>query len=102
MSASTVYLKINLFLLEFEDIKVWTSSLKRTIATAANINAAERKLFSCLDELNAGRYDGVTFDDVEALYPEEYEKRKKDKLNYRYPEGNTFNDFWLFGCKQTN
>lgn len=77
---------------EYQGIKIWTSSRKRTIATAANIDAEERKQFSCLDEINAGKYDGLSYDDVEALYPEEFKKRQMDKLNYRYPEGESYID----------
>ena len=48
----------------------------------------ERKQFSSLNEINAGNFDGLSYDDMEELYPEEFEKRLQDKLGYRYPAGN--------------
>ncbi len=32
--------------------------------------------------------DGYTYGDIKVLFPEEYERRKQDKLRYRYPGGN--------------
>ena len=69
-------------------LKVWTSQLLRATSTAQTVSATERKQFSSLNELNAGIYDGLSYDDIEELYQEEYEKRLQDKLGYRYPGGN--------------
>ena len=33
-----------------------------------------------LDEISAGLCDGLTYQEIEARYPEEYEARKQDKL----------------------
>ena len=71
-------------------LKVWTSNLQRTTSTAASIQATERKKFSSLNEINAGNFDGLSYDDIAELYPEEFEKRQQDKLGYRYPGGNNF------------
>lgn len=38
-----------------------------------------------LNELNAGDFEGMTYDEIAAKHPEEYEKRAKDKLQYIYP-----------------
>ena len=73
-----------------EDIKhltVWTSKLQRTEMTAAYVNATERKRFASLNEIDAGSFDGLSYEDIEELYPEEFEKRLEDKLGYRYPRG---------------
>ena len=67
---------------------MWTSQLQRTVSTAVCINAIEIKRFSSLNEINAGNFDGLSYEDIEELYPEEYEKRLGDKLGYRYPGGN--------------
>ena len=73
---------------EVKQLKVWTSKLQRTTSTAASIDATDRKSFSCLNEINAGSFDGLSYDDIAELYPEEFEKRQQDKLGYRYPGGN--------------
>ena len=80
------YLYLSL-LSDTKNLKVWTSSLQRTISTAATINAADQKQFPCLDEIDSGQFDGLTYDDIEELYPEEFKKRQQDKLCYRYPGG---------------
>ena len=46
----------------------------------------------CLDEIDAGIYDSLTYDEIKKKYPEEYNNRKKDKLNYRYPRGESYKD----------
>jgi broad specificity phosphatase PhoE len=40
-----------------------------------------------LDELYAGTCDGMTYKEIEQVYPEEFERRQRDKLAYRYPRG---------------
>lgn len=37
-----------------------------------------------LDELNSGVCDGLTYEEIEERYPEEYAGRDSDKFNYRY------------------
>ena len=81
------YYSLNVFL-EIKHLKVWTSQLHRAVSTAVSINATEIKRLSSLNEINAGNFDGLSYEDIEELYPEEYEKRLQDKLGYRYPGGN--------------
>lgn len=38
-----------------------------------------------LDELFAGVCDGMTYEEIELHYPEEFARRSIDKLAYRYP-----------------
>jgi len=40
-----------------------------------------------LDELYAGVCDGMTYSEIEQIFPEEFERRQQDKLAYRYPRG---------------
>ena len=60
----------------------------RTISTAAKAKASDRSAIPTLDEIKAGAFDGLTYEEIERLHPEEFELREKDKLRYRYPEGN--------------
>jgi 6-phosphofructo-2-kinase len=66
---------------------VWTSMLKRSIETAEYFNDEDydTKQMRMLDELNSGIMEGLTYDKIASMYPEEYARRKKDKLHYRYP-----------------
>lgn len=43
------------------------------------------KQWAHLDEIFAGACDGMTYEEIEELLPNEFELRKKDKLAYRYP-----------------
>jgi hypothetical protein len=45
-----------------------------------------------LDELFAGSCDGMTYEEIEAQFPDEWERRNVDKLAYRYPRGESYLD----------
>jgi broad specificity phosphatase PhoE len=45
-----------------------------------------------LDELFAGACDGMTYEEIEEQYPEEFQLRENDKLAYRYPRGESYLD----------
>uniref|UniRef100_A0A453IAH8 CBM20 domain-containing protein n=9 Tax=Triticinae TaxID=1648030 RepID=A0A453IAH8_AEGTS len=71
---------------------IWTSTLQRTILTAQPIIGFPKIQWRALDEINAGVCDGMTYDEVKKNKPEEYESRRKDKLRYRYPRGESYLD----------
>jgi len=69
-----------------------TSTLQRTLQTAS---LAKVKIFARdrnLDEIDAGDYDQLTYEQIREYYPVEYEKRQEDKLGYRYPNGESYID----------
>jgi len=73
------------------DLTVWTSTLKRTIQTAQYL--PYRKLqWKALDELDAGVCDGLTYEEIEEAYPEDFRARDDDKYNYRYRGGESYRD----------
>lgn len=74
-----------------EPISVWTSALKRTIQTADYLRE-QSVPHRALDEIDAGVCDGLTYSDVRRRYPDEFSARSKDKLNYRYPRGESYAD----------
>ena len=74
-----------------ENYKVYCSTLIRTINTAKKITE-DINICKCLDEINAGICEHKTFEEVEKEYPEEFNKRKYNKLNYRYPSGESYID----------
>eukprot|EP00268_Persea_americana_P005573 TRINITY_DN11889_c0_g3_i2.p1 TRINITY_DN11889_c0_g3~~TRINITY_DN11889_c0_g3_i2.p1 ORF type:complete len:231 (-),score=40.23 TRINITY_DN11889_c0_g3_i2:241-933(-) len=71
---------------------IWTSTLQRTILTASPIVGFPKIQWRALDEINAGVCDGMSYEEIKKNMPEEYESRKKDKLRYRYPRGESYLD----------
>lgn len=72
---------------ETKNFCVWTSMLKRSIQTAENFcdEDYDIKQMRMLDELNAGMMEGLTYDEIKTRHAEEYNRRRNDKLAYRYP-----------------
>lgn len=66
---------------------VWTSMLKRSVQSGQFFcdDDYEVKQMRMLDELNAGLMEGLTYDEIRTKYAEEYLRRRRDKLSYRYP-----------------
>ncbi|KDN51762.1 hypothetical protein RSAG8_00310, partial [Rhizoctonia solani AG-8 WAC10335] len=73
------------------ELTVWTSTLQRTIETAAQLPYT-KLTWKSLDELDAGVCDGMTYEEIEAAYPEDFEARDDDKFNYRYRGGESYRD----------
>ncbi len=76
---------------EEDELVVWTSSLRRTIRTAEVLGLPFTS-WRALDEIDAGECDGMTYAEIENGKPEEYFARAQDKLNYRYPRGESYQD----------
>ena len=91
--------------------RLWTSSMRRTRETTKYINSYKFKrpdehdpllqhewaqmrprAWHHLDELFAGSFDGMTYEEIEKAHPEEFARRGKDKLVYRYPRGESYLD----------
>ena len=92
--------------------RLWTSTLRRTKETAQfiehpsmehewdNGDTGEWIQFRPmarrnLDELYAGVCDGMTYKEIEEIYPIEFARRQDDKLSYRYPRGESYMDVTL-------
>jgi broad specificity phosphatase PhoE/predicted kinase len=72
-------------------MEVWTSTLKRTVQTAAPLGRPTQR-FRRLDEIHAGICEGMTYAQIQAEMPEEYAARKRDKFRYRYPRGESYDE----------
>lgn len=72
-------------------VPVWTSTLRRTVDTAAALNRPTKALRN-LDEIDAGSFDGWTYEEIASRAPAEWAARKADKLRYRYPRGESYQD----------
>jgi broad specificity phosphatase PhoE len=74
---------------------LFCSTLKRT-THMAEIIASYLKIrpepMKELNEINLGSWDGLHVEDIKRNYPNEYDARGKDLLNYRIPGGENFFD----------
>jgi len=92
--------------------RLWTSTLRRTQETAQFIEHSQfnhtfdngetmewlqfrKKPRRNLDELYAGTCDGMTYKEIQEVFPEEFSRRQSDKLSYRYPRGESYMDVTL-------
>ena len=76
---------------DVDDLVVWTSTMQRTVETARRLGrpALQQK---ALDEIDAGVCDGMTYGEIERKMPAEFAGRRADKLRYRYPQGESYED----------
>ncbi|TPX57933.1 hypothetical protein SpCBS45565_g06596 [Spizellomyces sp. 'palustris'] len=72
-------------------LTVWTSTLKRTIQTAAYLPYAQIQ-WKQLDELDSGVCDQLTYEEIAEKYPQDFSERDQDKFNYRYHGGESYRD----------
>lgn len=74
-------------------LTVWTSTLRRTIATSRFLPQHYNQLqWKALDELDSGVCDGLTYQEIKDRYPEDFAARDEDKYNYRYRGGESYRD----------
>lgn len=74
-----------------EDVAILCSTLQRAQQTVSGLGRPAVSL-KVLDEIDAGVCDGMTYDEVRMRYPDEYRARQQDKLRYRYPRGESYED----------
>lgn len=81
--------------------RLWTSTLRRTRQTARHIKhdvvnggwvTMRPRQWRALDELFAGVFDGMTYEDIKRAAPDEFSMRQDAKLTYRYPRGESYLD----------
>ncbi|KAI9310226.1 6-phosphofructo-2-kinase-domain-containing protein [Dichotomocladium elegans] len=77
-----------------QNLTVWTSTMKRTIQTGELLKYPKLQ-WKALDELDAGVCDGMTYEEIEEKYPEDFANRDEDKFNYRYRGGESYRDVVL-------
>jgi broad specificity phosphatase PhoE/adenylate kinase family enzyme len=74
------------------ELVVWTSNLRRAWETAAEIQCKQLVEWRSLREIEVGVCDGLSYEQVQLQFPEEYRRRNQDKLSYRYPRGESYMD----------
>ncbi|KAJ1799133.1 6-phosphofructo-2-kinase [Coemansia sp. RSA 2399] len=69
------------------DFEIWTSMLKRTMETVEDFDPERYRIknIRSLNEIYAGKFEGMTYNEISRSYPEEFEARQLDKFFYRYP-----------------
>jgi broad specificity phosphatase PhoE len=92
--------------------RLWTSTMRRTKETTQFIKQKtilvqpdpndpsqdyewvqmRPRAWHHLDELFAGSCDGMTYEEIEERFPDEWKLRAADKLAYRYPRGESYLD----------
>ena len=79
---------------EIEDeFIIFTSCLKRTKQTAKHFT--QKKIESrLLNEIHGGICENLSYDEIEDKYPNITIDRKKDKLRFRYPQGESYLDLF--------
>jgi probable phosphoglycerate mutase len=74
---------------------IFCSNLRRSAETA-RIIAAPHGLELCarqdLREIGLGEWEGLTFDQVQKIFPQAYEERGRDLVHFRPPGGESFLD----------
>jgi len=73
-------------------LRVWTSRKRRTHQTVSAIKAHSFEQKGELDELDAGVCEGMSYEEMQEHFPQEFAWRDKDKLRYRYPWGESYVD----------
>jgi 6-phosphofructo-2-kinase/fructose-2,6-biphosphatase 2 len=74
------------------NLTVWTSTLKRTQQTSSFLPYKKKLQWKALDELDAGECDGMTYEEIEKEFPEDFKARDDDKYEYRYRGGESYRD----------
>lgn len=78
--------------------QVWSSCLARAIETVSPLIGKCRSMgdkspiikahrIRALNELFAGSCEGMTYQQIKTVLPEEFKARERNKLTYRYPNG---------------
>jgi len=74
------------------DLTVWTSTMNRARQTACEVKATNYIEWRLLRDLEVGTCDGLSYKQIQVMYPEEFRTREQDKLRYRYPRGESYLD----------
>jgi len=74
-----------------DELRVWTSCMKRSIQTCKDIKAPQER-WKALNEINAGECELMSYNEIAAKFPEQFEQRDQDKFHFRYNGGESYED----------
>jgi alpha-ribazole phosphatase len=70
---------------------IYSSDLKRCVETGSHLKCTDNRIFSKeLREMNFGRWEGMTYDEIKEKYPDELEKWESDWIEQIIYEGESF------------
>jgi alpha-ribazole phosphatase len=75
--------------------QIYCSNLNRSYETACIISQNRHEpiqQLSGIREINLGQWDGLSFAEIAEKFPEAYQHRGSDLVNFRPPEGESFHD----------
>jgi len=72
--------------------KVFCSPMKRCTCTAESLGYGGIETSESLKEVNFGKWELMTFNEVEKEYPDQARKYLESPLDYTFPEGESLND----------
>lgn len=75
-----------------DELCVWSSTMKRAVQTSESIPCVQYIRWRTMEELNGGICDGMSYDEIASSMPDEFQARQDDKLRYRYPRGESYED----------
>ncbi|XP_078677802.1 6-phosphofructo-2-kinase/fructose-2,6-bisphosphatase-like isoform X42 [Branchiostoma floridae x Branchiostoma belcheri] len=76
---------------DVNNLKVWTSQLKRTIETAGGFHAPIEQ-WKALNEIDAGKWEEMTYAEIARDFPAQLAKRDGDKYHVPHPSGESYQD----------
>lgn len=72
---------------------IWTSDLNRTKETAKHAFPNHTTtVYENLNEIFSGNYESLDLNTIKIYHPTEYKTRNEDKLNNKYPNGESYVD----------
>lgn len=74
-----------------KDLVIFSSEKARAKETANFFNQTKINIKE-LNEINSGICDSMTYEEIAFRYPEIDRSRKADKFNFRYPDGESYED----------
>lgn len=75
-----------------DDFIIFTSCLKRTIETAEHFKNKNKIQTRLLNEIHAGICENMSINEIKDKFPNILSERNRNKLKYRYPEGESYLD----------
>lgn len=75
-----------------KELCVWSSTMKRAIQTSESIPCVQYIRWRTMEEINGGICDGMSYNEIAEKMPGEFLARQEDKLRYRYPRGESYED----------
>lgn len=86
--------------------EIYSSELSRTYETAsiiAEFHGLQIKKIKEFNEINFGKFEGLTFDEISEKFGQEVvERYLKDTLNFKFPNGESFRKFYVRVLKGIN